>query len=219
MFGEQSARALSVFVALSAVANVFSVIFSQGRLNQALGREGFLPFSRLLASNRPFKSPLAGLTWHSLMTLIILLAPPAGDAYNFVLKSSSYPLNVVNTAVGLALVLAYLPTPLRPQWASKDWSPPFRATLPVAIFFTLVSAFLVITPWLPPKRASDAVYTHLWYALAPAVSIGIFAIGALYWLVWAQILPRVQRYHLVASSVTLSDGTKVTEYSREYTSN
>ena len=30
MFGETSARALSVFVALSAVANVFSVVFSQG---------------------------------------------------------------------------------------------------------------------------------------------------------------------------------------------
>ena len=79
MFGESSARALSVIVALSASANVFAVIFSQGRLNQALGRDGIAPFSRFLASNRPFKSPLAGLGWHVVVTLIILLAPPAGD--------------------------------------------------------------------------------------------------------------------------------------------
>lgn len=79
MFGERATRALSVFVALSAMANVYAVVFSQGRLNQALGRDGIVPFSKILASNRPAKAPLAGLTWHVIVTLIILLAPPAGD--------------------------------------------------------------------------------------------------------------------------------------------
>ena len=148
------------------------------------------------------------------MTLVILLAPPAGDAYNFVLNLSSYPLNVVNTAVGLALVLAYLPPRIRPAWA-QDWSPPFRASLPVAVFFALVSAFLVVVPWLPPKRSSDAVYVHTWYALAPAVSLGIFALGAAYWVLWVHLLPRIYGYRLVSASATLSDGTKVTEYKRE----
>lgn len=86
MFGERAERALSVFVALSAFGNVLSVIFSQGRLVQELGREGVLPFSRLWASNRPFNAPLAGLFEHWLITMITILAPPAGDAYNFVLK-------------------------------------------------------------------------------------------------------------------------------------
>lgn len=69
MFGEKSARALSVFVGLSAVANVYSVIFSQGRLNQALGRDGLVPFSKVLASNRPFGAPLAGIGWHVIVSL------------------------------------------------------------------------------------------------------------------------------------------------------
>ena len=86
MFGESAERALSVFVALSAFGNVLSVIFSQGRLVQELGREGILPFSRFWASNRPFNAPLAGLFEHWLITAITVLAPPAGDAYNFVLK-------------------------------------------------------------------------------------------------------------------------------------
>lgn len=86
VFGGTAERALSVFVALSAFGNVLSVIFSQGRLVQELGREGILPFSRFWASNRPFNAPLAGLFEHWLVSVIIMLAPPPGDAYNFILK-------------------------------------------------------------------------------------------------------------------------------------
>lgn len=39
----------------------FGKIFSQGRVNQELGREGILPFSKIWGSNRPFDAPLAGL--------------------------------------------------------------------------------------------------------------------------------------------------------------
>lgn len=61
VMGANAERALSVFVALSALGNVLSVIFSQGRVNQELGREGILPFSKFWGSNRPFNAPLAGL--------------------------------------------------------------------------------------------------------------------------------------------------------------
>ena len=57
VFGGAAERALSVFVALSAFGNILSVIFSQGRLVQELGREGILPFSRFWASNRPLQRP------------------------------------------------------------------------------------------------------------------------------------------------------------------
>lgn len=213
VFGESSARALSVFVALSAVANVYAVVFSQGRLNQALGRDGLIPLQRLFATNRPFKAPLAGLAWHVVVTLIIMLAPPAGDAYNFVLNLSSYPLNVVNSAVGLGLLSVYLPARLRPEFARK-WNAPLRATWPVALFYTLVSMFLVVVPWISPKKASDAVYEHLWYALAPAVSIGIFAVGAVYWAVWYHLLPWIGGYTVHPVAATLSDGTKITKFEK-----
>ena len=61
VYGLRVERALSVFVALSALGNVLSVIFSQGRVNQELGREGILPFSKFWGSNRPCNAPLAGL--------------------------------------------------------------------------------------------------------------------------------------------------------------
>lgn len=61
VWGPNTGRVLSTFVALSALGNVLSVSFSQGRVNQALGKEGVLPFSDILASDRPRGGPLAGL--------------------------------------------------------------------------------------------------------------------------------------------------------------
>ncbi|CAO1629887.1 unnamed protein product [Sympodiomycopsis kandeliae] len=214
VFGEKSAKALSTFVALSAVANVYSVVFSQGRLNQALGRDDVVPFGKILASNRPFNTPLAGISWHVIVTLVILLAPPAGDVYNIVLNISSYPLNVVNSAVGLALVTAYLPRKMRPSWA-QEWNPPFKATLPIALLFTLISMFLVVVPWIAPERPEESVYDHTWYAIAPAISLGIFAGGAVYWLIRFFLLPKIGGYTLVPRTAALSDGTVVTEFKRE----
>jgi amino acid transporter len=78
IFGPQAERAMSVFIALSAFGNVLSVIFSQGRLVQELGREGILPFSRFWASNRPCNAPLAGLFEHWLVSVIIMMGPPPG---------------------------------------------------------------------------------------------------------------------------------------------
>ena len=62
----------------------------EGVLVQELGREGILPFSRVWASNWPFNAPFMGLFEHWLVSVIIMLAPPPGDAYNFS-KSPSLP--------------------------------------------------------------------------------------------------------------------------------
>lgn len=96
VFGPKAERALCVFVALSAFGNVLSVIFSQGRLVQELGREGILPFSRLWASNKPANAPFMGLFEHWAVSVIIMLAPPPGDAYNF---SESSPITNPNAKI------------------------------------------------------------------------------------------------------------------------
>lgn len=69
----------------------FTVSFKYSSTNpfkvvQEIGREGILPFSRLWASNKPRNAPFMGLFEHWLVSVIIMLAPPPGDAYNFILK-------------------------------------------------------------------------------------------------------------------------------------
>lgn len=86
MFGQSAGRAINVIIALSAIGNVLAVIFGQGRINQELGREGVLPFSKFFASNKPFNAPFAGLALQWAVSLVIMLAPPEGDAYSFLLN-------------------------------------------------------------------------------------------------------------------------------------
>nr|OQO23724.1 hypothetical protein B0A51_09031 [Rachicladosporium sp. CCFEE 5018] len=190
VFGERAERALDVFVALSAFGDVLSVIFSQGRLVQELGREGILPFSRSWASNRPFNAPLAGLFEHCLVSVIIMLAPPPGDTYNFILNVISYPLAIVNAFVALGLIWLYT------HRTAYNWDPPFRATLPVVVFFFLSNVYLVIAPFIPPDDG-QSIYESLPYWLHCVVGWGIIAGGGLYWLIWAKIAPKIGKYELV----------------------
>jgi amino acid transporter len=173
MFGESAERALSVFVALSAFGNVLSVIFSQGRLVQELGREGVLPFSRFWASNRPFNAPLPGLFEHWLVTSITIVAPPVGDAYNFVLNLISYPLAIVNTFVAIGLVYLYIN---RQSWG---WNPPVKATLPVVVFFLLSNIFLVVAPFAPPEDG-QSIYKSMPYWTHNVVAFGVIGAGGVY---------------------------------------
>lgn len=95
VWGPNTERVLSGFVALSALGNVLSVVryplwldgpyvddeqsFSQGRVNQALGREGILLFSKIWASDWPCNGPLAGLSlreWLSLYPVRPLTGKP-----------------------------------------------------------------------------------------------------------------------------------------------
>ncbi|EAA64751.1 hypothetical protein AN1631.2 [Aspergillus nidulans FGSC A4] len=186
MFGSRAERVMSVFVALSAFGNVLSVIFSQGRIVQELGREGVLPFSKFWASNKPFKSPAAGLFEHWVVSVIIMLAPPPGDAYNFLVNLISYPLAIVNVFVSAGLIYIYLTK----EKNFPNWAPGIRATLPVTVFFCLSNIYLVVAPYIPPS-AGQSVYEELPYYLHCVVALGIFALGAIYYLVWAVAMPRL----------------------------
>ncbi|EGC41456.1 high-affinity methionine permease [Histoplasma capsulatum var. duboisii H88] len=201
VFGPKAERVLSIFIALCAFGNVQSVIFSQGRIIQELGREGVLPFSRFWASNRPFNSPAAGLFEHYLISAIVMLAPPPGDAYNFLLNLISYPLSVVNIFVSAGLLHIYMFPKSYP-----DWSPTVRASRLVTIFFLLSNVFLAVAPYLPPPDKEHNVYVHLPYYIHCVVGLGIFAAGAIYWLFWAAIFPWVRKYRLVQQTVIAPDG-------------
>lgn len=52
----------------------------------------------------------------------------------------------------------------------------------------------------------------MWYAMAPAVSFGIFGAGAIWWLVRFQLLPKVGKYELIPRRAQLSDDTHVTVF-------
>lgn len=201
VFGEKGDKAASVLVALSTLGNVLAVTFAQGRIVQQLGREGSLPFSRFFASLKPFNSPAAGLFQHYIVCVITIIAPPPGDAYNFILNLISYPLNVVNTFVGVGLLLLKW----RQYKGQIEWNPPIKTHFTVVIFFALSSLYLVIAPYIPPS-AGQTVYKSLPYYCHCVVTWGIFAIGAIYFLLWAKVLPYFGKYTLAVEEILGSDG-------------
>lgn len=198
VYGPRAERALSVFVALSALGNVLSVIFSQGRVNQELGREGILPFSKFWGSNKPFNAPLVGLGLHWIVCLIVIFALPPGDAYNFVLNVISYPLSVINAAISFGVVyLHFRPYP--------DWPKIPLWGLIVSGFFGAANVFLFVVPFIPPPEGSDP-YESLPYWTHAVAGWAVFGLGLTYWIVWARILPKVLGYKLVRVEEVGTDG-------------
>ncbi|KAH3675492.1 hypothetical protein WICMUC_002683 [Wickerhamomyces mucosus] len=205
---EKATKFLSAVVAISAIGNVMSVLAGQGRIVNSLGRSGIIPFSRLFASSKPFNSPFFGFLEHWVICVITIVAPPPGDAYNFILNLISYPLNIVNFFVGLGLL--YLN--VQKIRGKIEWNAPLKATIPVTIFFTLSSLYLVVAPYVPPTEdQKHAVYESLPYWIHCVTAWGIFGIGFVYWALWTQVLPRIGNYSLQSEEVLGEDGFWFTE--------
>lgn len=63
----------------------------------------------------------------------------------------------------------------------------------------------MVAPYIPPS-AGQSVYEELPYYLHCVVALGIFALGAIYYLVWAVAMPRLGGYVLVKETVVDADG-------------
>jgi hypothetical protein len=116
----------------------------------------------------------------------------------------SYPLAVINVFVAGGLIYLYL-RPFSIHRSPQTWAPPFRATLPIVVFFFLSNIYLVVAPFVPPDQGQN-VYENLPYYLHCVVGIGLFGAGVVYWLVWAIILPKLGNYELVRETVVMDDG-------------
>ncbi|KAH8082805.1 amino acid transporter [Cristinia sonorae] len=209
VFGKRAQKALSVFVALSALGNVITVTFAAARINQELAKEGIpLPFgSRFWASNWPTgKSPLPGLIIHLIPSVIVIIAPPPAVAYPFILNVEGYPQQIINLfiVVGLFWLRYRKPNAVRP----------FKVWWPLAVFFLAAAIFLLIAPFLKPANGVGDT-PPLPYYLYCLVGIAIMLTGVLYWAGWRIILPKVFGYELVPRKETLPDGTVITVFSNQ----
>lgn len=205
VFGHAAQKALSVFVALSALGNVLTVTFAQSRVNQELAKEGVLPFGRFWASSYPKGAPGAGLLLHYIPSFIVIIAIPAGDAYNFIIDVEGYPSSVINLFVVIGLFIL--------RWKAPDLRRPFKAWIIVPGFFLAAQCFLLVAPFLkPPGGKGD---TSLPYWLYPIVGIVVLIFGAVCWFGWRVLWPKLGKFNWVESKVILKDGTVVTEWKKK----
>ncbi|KAK0619012.1 amino acid/polyamine transporter I [Immersiella caudata] len=204
VFGESAAaRSLPAFVALSNIGNVLAVSFAHSRVNQELAKEGILPYSSFWASMKPFKTPASSLFLHWIVTVIVLLAPPPGPAYNFIVNLYTYPGAWINAFVAGGLIYLHYNK-------SENWSSPWQTHVSVAFVYLLLNAFLAITPFIPPNSDWNAD-GYPYYAF-PIVGTGVLFLGVLYWALWTKVWPRLGGYIVVSERHIAEDGTEVVRY-------
>ncbi|KAF3938481.1 hypothetical protein ABW19_dt0204705 [Dactylella cylindrospora] len=192
-------RFLSLAVALSAAGNVMVVAFAHARLNQEIAKQGFLPFSRIFASSKPFGTPLGGLIVIYIPTVLVITLPPSKEVYSFILEVEGYPAQVYAAAISIGLIWL--------RYKKPDLNRPFRAWIPAVVFRIVLCFALLAAPFFPPK---DRRAGGLWYATYAVVGVAILLLGVLYWLIWTVVLPKLGNYQLVEKQDILDDGTPIT---------
>ncbi|KAG9311599.1 APC amino acid permease [Chiua virens] len=200
LFGPATERALSAVVALSSLGSILSVLFAQGRVVQELGREGVLPWSSFFASNKPFNTPLFGIFTQYVMSVLLMVLAPPGDAYLFIVNYSSYPHALFNLLISGGLLLLYTDA-----FKAYKWDPPFRAYKFAVVFFFLSNVFLVVVPMVPPS-AGDKPYEYLPYYSHIVIALFIGLLGVLYWFIFFWWIPQRNGYTLKQVTVIQDDG-------------
>ncbi|KAF7520282.1 hypothetical protein G7054_g12828 [Neopestalotiopsis clavispora] len=207
VFGKSAGtRALPALVALSALGHLLGIAYTVPRVIQELAKEDILPFPTLFMENRPFKTPICALVLHFLVTVLFVCAPPAGDAFTFVVGLASYPTAALFVAISIGLIRLRL---------SKDENWQSRFMTPWIIIATYLAAniFLLIMPLVPPVGGKST--TSLPYWLSSVVPMAILGLGAICYTVRFVLLPLLFNYELKSVEQELSDGSKVTRFEFE----
>jgi hypothetical protein len=100
--------------------------------------------------------------------MIMILAPPAGDAFNFVVNLAIYPAQAFSLAMAVGLYTV--------RYQRKKAGLPlsdFRAWDIAIVFNILVNIYSLAMPWYPPPGGADAGEFSFWYAAYVVTAIGM----------------------------------------------
>ncbi|KAL1891689.1 hypothetical protein Sste5346_007438 [Sporothrix stenoceras] len=192
--------ALSLAIALSAAGNVMVVAFTMARVKQEIARQGLLPYSKMLASNKPFGAPLGGFILHYIPSFLVIVLPPSAEVYSFILEVEGYPGQIVSMAIAGGLL--YL------RYTRPDLKRPFRVWIPAVLLKIALSLSLITAPFFPPRTPPPP--GSLFYATYAIVGVSILVSAVLFWWVWAVVLPAWGGYTIEEEADELDDGTAIT---------
>ncbi|KAK8040249.1 High-affinity methionine permease [Apiospora marii] len=203
VFGKSRAvRGLNLLIALSSFGNLLAVMLGAARMLRECGRQGVLPWTRFWVSTKPFNTPLGPYLLDWALTAVMVLALPAGDAFNFVADLAVYPAAFFSflAAAGLCLVR------WRRRRAGLSGRPQFRASHSVVVFNVLVHLYLLVMPWYPPTGGKADV--SFWYGTYIVTGLAILAACGAYYGIWVHGIPRWRGYELRQQFVDFGDGAQ-----------
>ncbi|KAF8628004.1 hypothetical protein AX15_004124 [Amanita polypyramis BW_CC] len=200
---KKATTALDSLIVISAFGNLLAVVIGTSRVIRECGRQGVFSFPAFWASTKPFNTPIGPYFIKWLLTTIVILAPPAGDAFNFITDLQQYPNFVFSFLLALGLFF------VRRQRASIG-APPgeFRVWNVVLIFCLAINVFLLVMPWVPPRNGIYGGDVSFFYATYCIVGLGILALCGTVYGIWIVVLPKLGGYEVRQSIEHLSDGAQ-----------
>lgn len=168
-------RILPCFIIISAFGNIAATSFAQARVNQELGAQGLLPMSSFWRSKNANGAPGAGLFLHWLVSVLVIILPPPGEIYTFLVEIGGYPVSVLSVAISGGLLYLQLSP-------AERWTSPCPARRIPTIIFLASNLLLLIFPWINPgEKPGNKTFAYYAY---PATSLAILGLGAVYWVLW-----------------------------------
>ncbi|KAG8959925.1 hypothetical protein FRC03_007295 [Tulasnella sp. 419] len=217
VFGEGGFIARKVFpafVALNCVGSIIAGTIATARVARESGRQGVLPYPDVWASTYPFGTPLAPIMLKFVLVFFVIVAPPAGDAFNLLVDLSSYPRTIFAVLICIGLGILRKRRAIKGEVAAPEIV--YRAWDGAVNLYLVKSILTIVMPWIPPANGSHSGDVSLWYATYCVLGLGIMALCGIYYYVWIILLPRLRGYEIVEETVTLPDGAVTNHFTRKY---
>lgn len=229
-------RVLPGLVALSSLGNIVVVTFVASRVKAEIAKEGVIPFSRFFAANTPTvftrlfgrrqsrapagdhpllpqneEAPAGALMLHWVFSMVIVVSPPPGDAYEFFVNLYSYCIGVC-IPFFLAAGLLYLRFKPGSTWVAEASFHPWGGPT-ITIVYLLFNGFVIAAPWTgATAKGQDLSMKSIGNFVFPTVGTALFVAGALYWVLFRYAWPKLYKRELHQTRIPiLLDGVQVHE--------
>lgn len=186
---KSATKFLNVMVALSAYGHLVTAVLSHSRGLRECGRQGVLPFPKFWTSTKPFGTPLGPILVTWIVNFIMIVAPPAGSAFNFIVDMGSYSGYIFTLALICGLLKVRRDRKLRNLGTKGQYLP-----LPCIIILLLFELMVIILAFVPPKHGLIGSDVTFFYATYPIVTIGLLMLCIAYYFVWRYTLPKLGGY-------------------------
>ncbi|SMN20463.1 similar to Saccharomyces cerevisiae YHL036W MUP3 Low affinity methionine permease, similar to Mup1p [Maudiozyma saulgeensis] len=203
-------KILSITVALSALSNILVVTYGISRMNQEIFREGYLPFSKFMASNYPRDAPLPSIALCGILTIVwIVLLPGDSTSFDYLINMEGYGNQFFLFLVVVGLFI------YRHTHKSIDQSsqPGIKASSTGIVALGLLSLYLLAAPFIDSKDQAVRVAKLPPYQVTTLITIGVCF---LYWFKMFYLFPKLGGYKLKAKFIVLNDGLIMTKWVKRY---
>lgn len=182
---------LDVMVALSAFGHLITAILSHSRSLRESGRQGVLPYPKFWTCTKPFGTPLGPILITWIVNIIMIVGPPAGAAYDFIVDMGSYSSYIFTLCAICGLLKVRRDRRKRGLDNKGEYLP-----LPIVIILLLFEILVMVMAFVPPGEGANTEGDDggIFYATYPIVTLGLLAGCVIYYAVWRYVLPRMGKY-------------------------